>query len=215
MVPTLFGRSSSHFTRVTRVFAAELGVEYDFEIVRDLTSRDASAYGGHPALRVPLLKTADGVWFGALNICRELQRRSTNELRVIWPEQLVNPASANAQELTLQAMANEVTMIMSSLGSAAPSLSAASLADTSPFRAKVLDGLERSLTWLDDNLDAALAALPPGPRASYLEITLFCLITHLDFRGVASTAPYARLGAFAREYGARPSAEQTPYRFDT
>jgi glutathione S-transferase len=204
--PTLFGRSSSHFTRVTRVFAAELGVDHGFEVVRDLASRDPAAYGGHPALRVPCLQTAEGVWFGALNICRELTRRSKRELRVVWPEALEHPTAANAQELTLQAMANEVTLITSGLGGqAAPSA----------FRLKVQEGLERSLAWLDQNLERALAALPAGPRTSYLEVTLYCLLTHLDFRGVASTAPYARLTAFAREYGARPSAEQTPYRFDT
>ena len=204
--PTLFGRSSSHFTRVTRVFAAELGVEYGFEVVRDLASRDPAAYGGHPALRVPCLQTTDGVWFGALNICRELTRRSTREVRVVWPEALERPAAANAQELTLQAMANEVTLITSGLGG---------LTGPSAFRLKVQDGLERSLVWLDRNLDEALASLPAGPRASYLEVTLYCVLTHLDFRGVASTAPYARLTAFAEQYGARPSAEQTPYRFDT
>jgi len=204
--PTLFGRSSSHFTRVTRVFAAELGVEYGFEVVRDLASRDPAAYGGHPALRVPCLQTADGVWFGALNICRELRRRSTGELRVVWPEEIAQPAAANAQELTLQAMANEVTLITSGLGG---------VTGPSAFRVKVQEGLEGSLAWIDAHLDEALAALPAGPRASYLEVTLYCLLTHLDFRGVASTAPYARLTAFAKEYGARPSAEQTPYRFDT
>jgi glutathione S-transferase len=204
--PRLFGRSSSHFTRVTRVFAAELEVAYDFEVVRDLASRDPAMYGGHPALRVPCLQTPEGVWFGALNICRELRRRSTRELRVVWPETVETPAAANAQELTLQAMANEVTLITSGLGG---------LTGASAFRLKVQEGLEGSLAWLDRNLDEALAALPAGPRASYLEITLYCLLTHLDFRGVASTAPYPRLGAFAQEYGARPSAEQTPYHFDT
>lgn len=204
--PTLFGRSSSHFTRVARVFAGELGVEYTLEVVRDLAARDPAAYGGHPALRVPCLQTADGVWFGALNICRELARRSTREVRVVWPEDLTRPAAANAQELALQAMANEVTLITSGLGG---------LTGPSAFRLKVQEGLEGSLAWLDRHLDEALAALPPGPRTSYLEVTLYCLLTHLDFRGVVSTAPYARLAAFAAEYGARPAAEQTPYRFDT
>lgn len=204
--PTLFGRSSSHFTRVARLFAAELGVDYGFEVVRDLGSRDPAAYGGHPALRIPCLQAEGGVWFGALNICRELARRSTREVRVVWPEALEHPTAANAQELTLQAMANEVTLITSALGGEA---------GPSAFRLKVQDGLERSLAWLDQNLDQALAALPAGHRASYLEVTLYCLLTHLDFRGVASTAPYARLAAFAKEYGARPSAELTPYRFDT
>jgi glutathione S-transferase len=204
--PKLFGRSSSHFTRVARVFAAELGVEHEFEVVRDLAARDPAVYGGHPALRVPALRTADAAWFGALNICRELQRRAVRPTRVVWPEEVAHPAAANAQELTLQAMANEVTLITSGLGG---------VAGGSAFRIKVQEGLENSLAWLDRNLDEALAALPTGPRVSYLEVTLYCLLTHLDFRGVASTAPYARLGAFRDDYGGRPSAELTPYHFDT
>jgi len=35
---TIIGRSSSSFTRVARIFAAELAIPYTFEIVRDLQS---------------------------------------------------------------------------------------------------------------------------------------------------------------------------------
>src|SRR5690554_2468986 len=42
----IFGRSSSHFTRVTRIFAEELDVPYSLEVVRDLLSTDANDYGG-------------------------------------------------------------------------------------------------------------------------------------------------------------------------
>ena len=202
--PTLIGRSSSHFTRVARIFAAELGVEHGFEVVRDLGSRQAAAYGGNPALRVPSLATAEGSWFGALNVCRELQRRSSRALTVVWPEHLVQAVAANALELTQQAMANEVTLITAGLGGASDS----------PFLGKLREGLESSLAWLDDQLAGALAALPPEPRLSYLEVALFCLVTHLDFRAVAPTAPYERLRAFCAELGARPSAQQTQYRFD-
>jgi hypothetical protein len=41
---TIVGRSSSHFTRVARIFAAELAIDYSFSIVRDLTSSDAKIY---------------------------------------------------------------------------------------------------------------------------------------------------------------------------
>jgi glutathione S-transferase len=205
MKPTIIGRSSSHFTRVTRIFAAELGVEHGFEVVRDLAALEPAAYGGNPALRVPALETADGTWFGALNVCRELNRRAARGVRVVWPEALAQATAANAQELTLQAMANEVTLITASMGG---------VSEASPFRAKVHEGLVNTLAWLERNLDGALAALPSEPRASYLEVTLYCLLTHLEFRGIAPTAPYPRLTAFCGEYGARPSVERTPYRFD-
>ena len=44
---TIIGRSSSHFTRVTRIFAAELGVPYTLQVVPDLLSCDAADYGGN------------------------------------------------------------------------------------------------------------------------------------------------------------------------
>jgi glutathione S-transferase len=202
---TLVGRSSSTFTRVARIFAAELGVPYAFDIVRDLASLEARDYGGNPALKVPSLHTPEATWFGALNVCRELVRLAPRPKNVLWPEALVHPLLANLQELVLQAMSTEVALIMSSL--------AAQPTDT-PHRTKMTQSLTNTLSWLDDNLHPALAALPGERHLSYLEVTLFCLVAHLDFRNVTSTAPYARLTAFRDEFGARSSCKETEYRFD-
>src|SRR5688500_7472830 len=101
---TLLGRSSSHFTRVTRIVAAELEVPYAFHILRDIRSREPADYAGNPALKLPVLRTPSGVWFGALNICRELARCSRGNVRIVWPEHVQDALPANAQELVLQAM---------------------------------------------------------------------------------------------------------------
>ncbi|MGC4087143.1 MAG: hypothetical protein QM756_04410 [Polyangiaceae bacterium] len=50
----LVGRSSSHFTRLTRVFAAEFGVRYRFQIVPDLLSTEPADYADNPALKLPI-----------------------------------------------------------------------------------------------------------------------------------------------------------------
>lgn len=196
----IVGRSSSHFTRVVRIFAHELGVEHDFEIVHDLSSRSARDYAENPALRLPILRRSGQVWFGALNICRELSRASTSRLRIVWPEELERPLLANAQELTVQAMSSEVELIMS--GDA---------------KSSVLDkrraSLENSLLWLDEQIEAVIAALP-SRDLSYLEATLFCLTEHLSFRQVLSTQPFGRLTAFCSSFSKRPSARATPFRFD-
>jgi hypothetical protein len=92
--PVIIGRSSSHFTRVTRIFAAEMGIDYSFRVVRDLMSSDPADYGGNPALRIPTLHTSRGVWFGALTVCRELWRQSSLQPRVVWPEDLDVPVLA-------------------------------------------------------------------------------------------------------------------------
>lgn len=198
----LIGRSSSHFTRVARVFAAELGVRYEFQVVPDLLATVPAGFGGNPALRVPMLRTGAGEWFGTIGICRELARRATHQLRVVWPEQLLTPLLSNAQELVLQAMATEVELIVAGLG-AAPT----------PHLTKRRASLEASVGWLNEHVDEVVAALPERDL-SFLETTLFCLAEHLSFREVLATAPFPRLLAFSRHFAQRPAARATPFAFD-
>jgi hypothetical protein len=199
---TLVGRSSSHHTRIARIFALELRVDCALEVVRDLMSLDPADYAGNPALKLPNLRTDEGVWFGALPICRELARRSGGTVSVVWPEQLGDPLLANAQELTSQAMATEVGLILAKVA-----------AEEGQSVVKLRASLSNSVAWLDANLPAIGAALP-ARDLSYLEVTLFCLGTHLDFREVLPTAGYHRLSAFCADFGARPSAVATTYHFD-
>ncbi|WP_437752370.1 glutathione S-transferase N-terminal domain-containing protein [Sorangium sp. So ce1389] len=203
--PSLVGRSSSHFTRVTRIFASELGVTYTFEVVPDLRSVNAADYAGNPALRMPILRTGATTWFGALNICRELARRAPAKPHVVWPEHLTDARAANAQELATQAMATEVTLIMSQL--------AGTPKDDAQLT-KLQTSLLNMLTWLDDNIEAARAALPQDRALSYMEVCTFCLVTHLEFRKMLDTRGYRALTAFCDEFGQRASARATAYRFD-
>jgi glutathione S-transferase len=202
---TVVGRTSSSFTRVVRIFALELNVPYGFEIVRNIQSLDPGDYGGNPGLKLPSLRSAEGSWFGALNVCRELARISEQRLRIIWPEQLTLPLLANAQELVLQGMSTEVGLIMSSV---------AEQPLETVHRAKMTKSLAGTLSWLDANIEPALLALPRERDLSYLEVTLFCLVAHLDFRKVLPTAPYAALGDFRRAFGQRAACRDTEYHFD-
>src|SRR5262245_45593252 len=93
----IVGRSSSHFTRVTRIYAAELGIDVALRVVPNLASARAGDYAGNPALRVPALEAPSGTWFGALHICRELARHSRLGRRLLWPESFEVPLLANAQ----------------------------------------------------------------------------------------------------------------------
>ncbi|RKH53128.1 glutathione S-transferase domain-containing protein [Corallococcus sp. AB050B] len=204
--PVIIGRSSSHFTRIARIFAAELRVDPSFQVVRDLLSTDPGDYGGNPALRIPVLKTSRGVWFGALNASREMWRQSSPRLRVVWPEDLDTPLLANMQELTLQAMATEVTLVMEKMAGAG---------EGTTHARKLRESLLDMMAWLEENANAALAALPPERDVSYLEVTLFCLVTHLEFRDVLPVQPYAALNHFRQQFEQRPSASETRYRFDT
>ena len=202
---TIIGRSSSTFTRVTRIFAAELGIPYVLHVVRDLKVLDAGDYGDNPALKVPSLRTPNATWFGALNGCRELARASERRLRIVWPEALESPLLGNAQELVLQAMSTEVGLIMSG---------AVDQPSAAPHVVKMTRSLAGSLSWLDHNIRPALAALPAERDLSYFEVTLFCLFGHLSFRKIMSTAPYTELAAFHQAFGKRPSCVDTEYRFD-
>lgn len=205
MLPTIIGRSSSHFTRVARVFAHELGVAYSFEPMLDLLSHDAARWGGNPALRLPILRRADDTWYGTLNICRELARGAADGPRIAWPEDLQERLPANAQELVLQGMATEVTLVMGAL-------SAPDSEDS--YRAKSREGLAGSLAWLEQQLPAVLSQLPDQRATSYLEVTTFCFVTHLDWRQLADMSPYPNLTGFAARFATRPSAHATPYQFD-
>lgn len=201
---TLIGRSSSHFTRVTRMLAHELDLEHDFRPVFDLTTLDAAAYGGNPALKIPVLLDDAGPLFGAENICRELVRRAgARGADVVLRGAVAARSVANAEELTVHAMSSGVTLIM---------VQAASAGQTPPT--KVLPSLRGSLEFLESGLDSALAHLPSERRTSYLELALYCLLRHLEFRQILDPRPYARLGAFAARFDERASARATPYRFD-
>jgi glutathione S-transferase len=203
--PRIVGRSSSSFTRVTRIFAVELGVDYELQVVRDLLSPSAADYAGNPALKLPSLQAASGTWFGALNVCRELARLSTRRLRIVWPEAAHEPLLANAQELTVHALTTEVSLIMSKLGGTA--------AD-SAHQDKMRTSLLNVMSWLDAHVEAALAALPADRALSFLEVSLFCLVTHLEFRAVLPLADYPALAEFSRQFSERTCARETAYHFD-
>jgi glutathione S-transferase len=189
---------------VTRIFALEFGLEPALRVVPSLASASASDYGGNPSLRVPALLAPSGTWFGALSVCRELMRHAAMARRVIWPEALDRALLANAQELTVQAMSTEVSLIMGSLSGA--ELPAA-------HRDKLAASLRGSLSWLDENIDAVLDLLPRRDL-SFLEVTLFCLVTHLEFRSLLPTQDYERLQEFCARFAERESARATPFRFD-
>ncbi len=202
---TLVGRSSSHFTRIARIYALELDVPCDFSPVLEIASTSPQVFGDNPTLRVPSLHTPEGTWFGSLNVCRELARRSPRAARLVWPEDLTDPLSANAQELIVEGMAAEVNVVMARL---------AGLSDEHPALEKPFARLRGSAAWLDTHLAAALTRLPER-QLSFLEVTAYCFATHLEFRGFGSLASWPRLHAFAAAFGSRPSALQTGYHFDT
>jgi glutathione S-transferase len=204
----LFGRSSSHFTRITRIVAHECSIEYAFRIVRDLNSRSTDDYGGNPALRIPTLRVGEASWFGALNIARELERRSRRRCHVIWPEQLTTPIAADAQELVLQSMATEVALVMAGKNAQDGEYEPA-------HTGKMQLSLHNMLEWLDQHVGMALATLPPERDLSYLEVSLYCLLTHLEFRRVLTTGSYHALTDFVTFFGARDSALATAFQFDS
>lgn len=193
----LVGRSSSHYTRVARMFALDLGIAHTFRPVFDLMSLDAEAYAGNPALKIPILVDDRGPLFGAENVCRELARgRADVVLRGAIDDRLV----ANCEELALHAMAADVTILMARFAKA-------------PEPAKLVASLENAIGYLDAHVDAMLAALP-ARRLSFVEVALFCLVRHLPWREVMDVAPYRRLAAFADAFGARACARETEFRFD-
>jgi len=202
----LYGRSSSHFTRIARIFAAECEVPVELHPIRDLMSADPADYGDNPALKMPtLVDDAGERWFGSIGICRELVRNSELNLDVIWPEDLAGALGANAQEMVLQAMSTEVGIVLGK--------STGVPADNA-HQVKLRASLLGNLRWLEDKVADAIAALPPDRDLSYLEVSLFCLVEHLPFREVMTLEDYPNLRAFGERFARRSSARATPFKFD-
>ncbi len=202
----IIGRTSSLFTRVTRIFAHELGIEVDLVIIHDLRQLGADVYGGNPARKLPTLRRDGSLVWGAENICRALAEQAPAAKRIVWPEALHGDLSRNAQELVWHAMAAQVQLVFGTVVNQLP-------ADNLYFT-KGRAGFEGALAWLDATLEATLAALPAERELSLFEVSLFCLVEHLEFRGSLLTAPYPALVAFARAFAARPSAQATTYQLD-
>jgi glutathione S-transferase len=205
----LTGRRSSLFTRLPLFFVEQLGLPCEFSNIPDMTQTAPGAYAGNPALKLPILEVEGNTVFGAQNICRVLAEQAEAagiKARIVWPEELRDPVSRNAQELVWHSMAAQVALVM---GTVIGKLPAENI-----YFAKGYLGLEGSLTWLDAHLDEALRALPVPRDLSLFEVSLFCLIEHLAFRPTAPLAPYARLTVFAAEFGQREAARRTAYRFE-
>lgn len=207
MNPTqIVGRSSSHFTRLSRLFAEELAIPYELVVVYDMTALGPEAYGENPALKLPLLKRNGSVLFGAQNICRALAQMSTHSLSIVWPEDLRDDLSRNAQELVWHCMQAQVQLVMGTLVGKLPA--------ENVYFSKARAGMENSLKWLDAHLADALRALPGQRDLSTFEASLFCLFDHLVFRQTVAVEAYRELTSFAREFSQRASAQKTIYRMD-
>jgi glutathione S-transferase len=201
----IFGRSSSLFTRVPLIFAEELGVRYELVPVYDMTATDPQVYGGSPALKLPNLRRGQSLLFGAQNICRAVVELAAAPSRIVWPEDLHDDLSRNAQELVWHAMGAQVQLAFGTIIGKLP-------ADNVYF-AKGRAGLEGSLRWLDEYAARIFETLP-ARDLSLFETALFCLVEHLVFRGTLPVGPYPSLTRFSEQFALRPSAQRTGYRFD-
>jgi glutathione S-transferase len=202
----LIGRSSSHFTRVARMFAHELEVPYELSPIYDVLHTDTATYANNPALKFPTLRRPDGgLVFGAENICRTFADLAATPRRIVWPEELRTDLSRNAQELVWHAMAAQVQLVFGTMLNHLPA--------DNPYFAKGRAGFEGALSWLDGHLSEALALLP-SRDLSLFEVTLFCLVEHLTFRATLPVTDYPALAAFARRHAERPAAQATTYQFD-
>ncbi|MBA3549282.1 MAG: glutathione S-transferase family protein [Nannocystis sp.] len=200
------GRSSSHFTRMTLIFAHELGVPFELAPIHDMTVVDPEAYADNPALKLPSLRRAGSLVFGAENICRTLAELADPKPRIVWPEELRTDAARNAQELVWHGMAAQVQLIFGTVVCELP-------ADNLYF-VKGRRGFEGALRWLDGHLASVLGGFPAPRDLSLFEVALFCLVDHVAFRGTLALAPYPALLGFTEAFARRPSAQRTQYRFD-
>jgi glutathione S-transferase len=197
----IIGRTSSLFTRIALIFAEELGVAYALSPLAQLTTMNAEAYAGNPALKIPSMRDGDVVLFGAQNICRALAERGRSA-RIVWPETLTDALSRNAHELLAHSLTAQVQLAMGTIVCGLPADNA--------FFAKARAGLEGSMRWLDEHVPTVLASFPPRDL-SFFEVSLHCLMEHFAMRPTLSPEPYRNLLSFSAEFAQRPSARTTAY----
>ncbi len=201
----IIGRQSSHYTRVVRMLALELGIDPPLAPIFDLMSTDPATYAGNPALKLPALRVGDDTAWGSLNACRLLARQvDGGEARVFWPEEARTPLLMNAHEVVTHAMAAQVEVVFHEIVSKRPPDAASR---------KRRESLLGCLAWLDAHLGAIRAQLPVE-RIALFDLMLYCLLEHLPFRNPVDLSELPALTAFVADFGARASARATPYRFD-
>ena len=201
------GRSSSHYTRVARMAAHHLEVEFEFAVVDDLLALTPHTFAGHPGLKIPVLHVGDVAIWGTEAICGHLRRLSGAPAQVlVMPAQIDDHVVSNAQELVWQAMQAQVQWRLGvSIGKLPP--------DHAYFR-KVQASIEGILAWLDARVVDLLERLPAPREASVFELTTFALVDHLRFCPTVDVRRYAQLCQFADRWANRPEARLTPYAFD-
>jgi len=202
----IHGRRSSHFTRVAVMFAEELAIPYELIPIYDMQDLAPARYSDNPALKMPILRRGDETVFGTINICRTLADEAAAHDAIVWPETLRDTLSRNAHEMVWHGMNAQVQLVFGTLVGKLPA--------DNVFFAKGRAGLEGSLQWLNANVDAVLNGLPADRRLSLFEVSLYCLLEHLVWRGTLTVEGLPNLANFARAYGARASAQCTPYVFD-
>lgn len=195
------GRQSSHYTRVVRIFAHELGIPYRLTPVLNLLAHDTETFAGNPALKLPVLRRDRDTVYGALNICRVL---AGDRRDIAWPETVTLPLVLNAHEILNHALAAQVEVVLHEVVERRPP-------DTASKKRR--RSLENCVAWLDAHLAEVREALPVR-ALSFFEVALYCLLTHFPFRNPLDLSAMPALTAFEREFGARPSAEATAYAFD-
>jgi glutathione S-transferase len=200
------GRRSSHFTRITRIFAEELQVAYEIAPIFDMTTQEPRIYADNPALKLPVLRTDDGVIFGTENICRVIAEHASRPAEIVWPEMLRSPVCRNAQELVWHCMTAQVQIVFGTV--------VAKLPGDNLYFDKARKGFDGALTWLDGNVASVIEELPRSRTLSLFEASLFCLVEHLQFRKTLPIENYANLMQFARGFAVRPAAQCTAYQFD-
>ncbi|MFZ3008762.1 MAG: glutathione S-transferase N-terminal domain-containing protein [Phenylobacterium sp.] len=198
----LYGRRGSHYTRLVRMFAFDAGLPYAFHEISDMRVLDPEAYGGHPALKLPVLLADGRPVFGAENICRWFAARAAKPGLVLWTEDVPDAELSNAQELVWLGMNAQVQIMMATR--------IFDLPPQHPYVEKLRQGLAGLLTWLDAQTPSILAALPRRD-SSLFEYSLFCLVGHLLFRPSVNIGSWTFLSEFHADLAARACAQATPF----
>ena len=196
----LYGTVASHFTRKVRVVLHELGLPYEFVVIKDLTDLRASTFAGNDLLQIPILEDGPRRLIESDIICAYLLSqggkseaeiaflpRGGDHFGHLQPLALINGGMAAGAHL------------MGGRRSEIPDL------EKYPYFQQQRSAMLGALNWLDHDLEGR-ARYQEGTGLSMLEIALVCFADWAVFREmVPSLAEYPHVEAFVAHWRDRPS----------
>lgn len=186
--PILHGTPRSHFTRVVRITAHELGLELEWVDVGNVAT--AEAFADNPLMQVPVLVDGDRTVWDSHDICRYLvEREDADPLGM----ESLDWSRRNLVSVIRGVMSAEVRLILAERSG---------MSTTGPMFDKARETIRRGLRWIDARIEGEVGL-------SYPAVCAVAMWDHLLLYDNAERGEAPRIDAVAMRLGAHDSVART------